>query len=228
MTRAPSHVVPNQVFVGLPWKNVRPRYETSMDRLEKKYPLHFTVVGRKDAQDAEDLLGVITSRIESSSYGIFDATNGNANVSLEYGYAEALDVPRVIYLSTHKASRTTSSGTIISDLGGKRRVEYKNERSLARHLDTFCRTHDYTKRFEAFLRKSSRSQGGPGKRVMRNLALKAVRFFDGKHQARRADLVQSLQALGYPSADVEDMIKKLHDEGLIRISRGRSSKAEIA
>jgi hypothetical protein len=120
------------VFVGLQWKNVRPRYEKCIDRLEKKYPLHFTIVGRKDAQDAEGLLGVITARLERSSYGIFDATSGNANVSLEYGYAEALVIPRVIFLSTHKASRQTGSGTIISDLSGKRRVEYKNEQTWRR------------------------------------------------------------------------------------------------
>ena len=31
----------------------------------------------------------------------FHASGGNANVSLEYGYAEALDIPRELDRSTH-------------------------------------------------------------------------------------------------------------------------------
>ena len=60
-------VIPNQVFLGLPWRNVRPRYERRIDKLAQKYPVHFTIAGRKDAQDAEDLLQVITKRIDTSS-----------------------------------------------------------------------------------------------------------------------------------------------------------------
>lgn len=51
--------IPNQVFVGLPWKTVRPKYERVIDRLSKKYPLHFTIVGRDDGQDAKALFEVI-------------------------------------------------------------------------------------------------------------------------------------------------------------------------
>lgn len=166
-----SGVVANQIFVGLPWKNVRSKYETCINTLEKRYPLHFTIVGRKDAQDAEDLLSVIEERIASSSYGIFDATNGNANVSLEYGYAEAIELPRAIYVSTHKAANSTTGGIIISDLGGKRRVEYKNEQSLQSRLDALCKAHDYTKRFEAFLQKKVRPKKLGQKKRLRNLAL---------------------------------------------------------
>jgi hypothetical protein len=91
--------VHNQVFVGLPWKNVRPRYERIIGKLGNKFPLYFTIVGRDDGQDADDLFKIIKDRIEASSYAIFDATGGNANVSLEYGYAEGLDVPRILCLS---------------------------------------------------------------------------------------------------------------------------------
>jgi hypothetical protein len=89
--------IPNQVFVGLPWRIVRPKYERIISALEKKYPLHFTIVGRDDNQDAEALFEVIKGRIMSSSYALFDATGGNANVSLEYGYAEGIEVPRAIF-----------------------------------------------------------------------------------------------------------------------------------
>ncbi len=227
MAQKKISVIPNQVFVGLPWRNVRPRYDKCIDHLERRYPLHFTIVGRKDAQDAEDLLEVIKTRMDSSSYGIFDATGGNANVSLEYGYAEAVDLPRAIYLSTHKAA-SSSRGDIISDLGGKRRVEYKNEQSLQARLDVFSKDHDYTKRFEAFMVKRVRTKKKGEKRKQRTLALKMVHYFDGKAEARRADLVQATQAEGYSSREVEDMLKKVHAAGLINVSRGRTAKARVA
>lgn len=129
---------PNQVFVGLPWKNVRPRYERIIQKLEKKYPLYFTIVGRDDGQDAKALFEVIKVRIASSSYAVFDATGGNANVSLEYGYAEGMEVPRAIFLSAHKAAQKASAGDpIISDLTGMRRVQYKTEATLASELQNF-------------------------------------------------------------------------------------------
>jgi hypothetical protein len=226
VARKKIEIIPNQVFVGLPWRNVRPRYESCIDKLEKKYPLHFTIVGRKDAQDAEDLLEVIKTRIDTSSYGIFDATGGNANVSLEYGYAEAIDLPRAIYLSTHKAASSAKGSAIISDLSGKRRIEYKNERSLSTQLESLCRNHDYTKRFETFLNR--RRLRGAEKRVRRSLALKQVHYLDGKTEVRRADLVQSVQAAGYTTRDVEEMLKSLHAAGLLNVSRGRIAKVRIA
>lgn len=228
MARNKVEIIPNQVFVGLPWRNVRPRYESCIDKLERKYPLHFTIVGRKDAQDAEDLLEVIKTRIDTSSYGIFDATGGNANVSLEYGYAEAIDLPRAIYLSTHKAASSAKGSAIISDLSGKRRIEYKNERSLSTQLESLCRNHDYTKRFEAFLNRNRRRLRGAEKRVRRSLALKQVHYLDGKNEVRRADLVQSVQAAGYTASDVEEMLKSLHTAGLLNVSRGRIAKVHVA
>ena len=226
--RRKSGVIPNQVFIGLPWKNVRPRYESCITALEKKYPVHFTIVGRNDAQDAEDLLTVIKDRIESSSYGIFDATNGNANVSLEYGYAEAIELPRAIYVSSHKAARSGTGGVIISDLGGKRRIEYTNEKSLKNHLERFCKEHDYTKRFESFIQRKVRPRKHGQKKRLRTLALKLIRELDGANIRRRADVVQSMKAAGYTDFEVNEMLKKLHDEGLLKVSRGRFSDVSIA
>lgn len=227
MARKKVDVIPNQVFVGLPWRNARPRYESCINELEKKYPLYFTIVGRRDAQDAEDLLAVITRRIDTSSYGVFDATGGNANVSLEYGYAEAIDLPRAIYLSTHMAASSGKGGAIISDLSGKRRIEYKNEASLRTHLESLCKSHGYSKRFEAFLSRYGRRTNGPEKRRRRALALKLIHYLDGKEELRRADLTQAVQAAGYMSADVEEMLKKLHGVGLLNVSRGRVAKVRI-
>src|SRR6266849_1584088 len=189
----------NQVFVGLPWKNVRPKYERIIHTLEKKYPLYFTIVWRDDNHDAKALFEVIKGRIGSSSYAVFDATGGNANVSLEYGYAEGIEVPRAIFLSAHKAAQKASSSgaPIISDLTGMRRVQYKTEATLALELNRLCREHDYTKRFEKALRKILKNKSKGGKKRGRALALKLVRALGGKAQMRRAELVQHLQAQDY-------------------------------
>jgi hypothetical protein len=228
MARKKVNIVANQVFVGLPWRNVRPRYEKSIDKLHQKYPLHFTIVGRKDAQDAEDLLEIIKTRIDTSSYAIFDATGGNANVSLEYGYAEAVDLPRALYLSTHKAATGGKGGTIISDLGGKRRIEYTNEQSLRTRLNTLCKDHDYTKWFEAFLQKRVRPKKQGEKKRQRTLALKLIHHLDGREKARRADMVQSLQVNRYSEREISDMLSKLNKEGLLKVGRGRFSEVRIA
>ena len=180
MSRSKKDVIQNQIFIGLPWKNVRPRYEKAISKLVKKYPLSFSIVGRNDAQDAEDLLAVIKDRISSSSYTIFDATGGNANVSLEYGYAEGLDVPRAVYLSVHKAAKPIAGGPIITDLGGKRRIQYTNERSLTTHLETFCKNHAFTTRFEKIMATTLRGAKPGRKKSFRALALKLLHFMDGR------------------------------------------------
>ena len=221
--------IQNQVFVGLPWRNVRKRYDRVIPKLERKYPLHFTIIGRNDGQDAADLFAIIKQRIESSSYGVFDATGGNANVSLEYGYAEGLEIPRAIFLSAHKAANRSSAGSpIISDLTGKRRVQYKTERTLQQQLERLCREHDYTKRFEKAIDRIMRGWSKGDKKAGRVLALKTIRALDGKPRVRRAELVQHLQAQSYNESDVEDMLSKLHTEGVLKCTVGKYSDAYIA
>ena len=220
--------IANQIFVGLPWKNVRPRYEQIISRLTLKYPLYFTIVGRNDSQDAEDLFSIIKERVAASSFAIFDATSGNANVSLEYGFAEGIEVPRAIYLSTHKATKASSGSPIISDLGGKRRIQYKTEASLSAQLHAFCRDHAYTLRFEKFLAKALRGLNKGQKKSARTLSLKVIHALDGLYELRRDDLLQGLQAKGYGREEIEDMIKKLHTAGLIVSAVGRYSTVRVA
>ncbi|MBE7522109.1 MAG: hypothetical protein HS109_06965 [Burkholderiales bacterium] len=220
---------PNQIFVGLPWKTVRPKYEKIIPTLEKRYPLYFTIVGRNDAQHAEDLFEIIKQRIASSSYAVFDATGGNANVSLEYGYAEGLEVPRAIFVSAHKASQRASAGApIISDLHGKRRVQYKTEGSLSAELHRLCREHDFTKRFEKALAAALKGKSKGAKKSGRALALKVVRALDGKARMRRAELLQHLQAQGYKGREAESMLKKLHSGGVVKCTVGKFSQAYVA
>jgi hypothetical protein len=221
--------IPNQVFVGLPWKNVRPKYDKIISTLEKKFPLHFTIVGRNDAQDAQDLFEIIKQRIATSSYAVFDATGGNANVSLEYGYAEGIEVPRAIFLSAHRAAlKGSGASPIISDLHGKRRVQYKTEKTLSLELHKLCREHDFTKRFEKALLAALKGKTKGAKRRGRALALKTVRALDGKANMRRAELVQHLQAQSYAEREVEAMLKKLHSGGVVKSTVGRFSQVYVA
>jgi len=218
MAKTTRTFIPNQIFVGLPWKNVRPKYDRIIQSLEKKYPLYFTIVGRDDGQDARDLFEIIKQRIASSSYAVFDATGGNANVSLEYGYAEGIGVPKSIFLSAHKAAQKgTTTSPIISDLHGQRRVQYKTERTLSSELNRLCREHDFTKRFEIALTKVLARKTAGAKKSGRTLALKVIHGLDGKPAIRRAELVQHLQAQRYGEQEVEWMLKEgLHNPAVDR------------
>ena len=220
--------IPNQVFVGLPWKTVRPKYLRVIDKLSKRYPLYFTIVGRDDGQDAKALFEVIKERIGASSHAVFDATGGNANVSLEFGYAEGIEVPRSIFLSDHKASAKDASSPIISDLTGMRRVHYKTEKRLAAEMDKLSKEHDYTKRFEKALSAALKGKSKGEKKSGRALALKLVRALNGKTKMRRAELVQHGQAEGYGEAEIDKILKKLHASGVLKCTVGKYSEAYVA
>ena len=221
--------IPNQIFVGLPWKTVRPKYEKIIASLDKKYPLHFTIVGRDDGRDATNLFEVIKERVSSSSHAIFDATGGNANVSLEYGYAEGINVPRTIFLSAHKAAQKQNIGSpIISDLVGMRRVQYKTDKTLVTELHKLCREHSYTRRFEKSLISAFKGMSKGPKKRNRALALKLIHALDGVPSMRRSALVQDLQAQNYGKSEVDSLLKKLHNSGILNCSVGRYAEVYIA
>lgn len=230
MPRIKATIIANQVFIGLPWTAKR-RYDNAVNYLRTRSPLSFVVVGRDDRQDADDLFQVIKDRIASSSYGIFDASGGNANVSLEYGLAEATDLPRSLYLSTHGAGKNASKDSpIISDLAGKRRNQYKQEARLKTLLVEFSKQHAYTVRFERFLStKFSRRSKGEKKRT-RALALKVIHSLDGLPEVRRADIVHQLQAdqSRYSATEIDKLLKQLHAAKLIRSQQGPHARVQIA
>ena len=80
MTRN-KDVVLNRVFIGCPWKIIRPKYLKIVKKLEHKFPIHFVLIGREQNQRAEELLGLIKKNLLSSTVAIFDVTAGNPNVS---------------------------------------------------------------------------------------------------------------------------------------------------
>jgi hypothetical protein len=224
-------VIANQVFLAVPWKGARPKYERCVDYFRSRSPLSFVIVGRSGEQDAEDLFEVIKERLDSSSYAVFDATGGNANVSLEYGYAEAHDIRRVLYVSTHgRANKTSADPPIIADLAGKVRNQYKQEGALKRLLTEFSNKHPYTVRFDRFLADVGKRRGKGAKKRNRALALKIIHCLDGSRDVRRADIVQQLLAdqSRYTADEVDGMIAKLHNAKLIRSQQGRYARVQIA
>lgn len=117
---------------------------------------------------------------------------------------------------------------MISDLGGKRRVEYKNETGLSRALHRFAADHDYTKRFEKALVQAGRGVAKGPKKRLRALSLKLVHALDGVSAIRRLELVQRLQAMDYREVEIDGLIKKLHAGGVIRCAKGRYSVVRVA
>lgn len=223
-------VIPNQVFVGCPWKTVRRKYEAVIQSLSKKYPLSFVIVGRDSSQEAEDLLEIIKTKLTSSSYAVFDATGGNPNVSLEFGFADATDIPRALYISSRKAAASsTDQSPIISDLAGKRRNAYKTEKSLNRLLSLFSKNHNYTKQFEKCLHLNFRKLSKGEKKRNRALALKLVHCLDGVDKLRRADAVQTLLTLGqgYSEVEIDRVITMLNKSRLLICEPGRYSRLRM-
>jgi hypothetical protein len=228
--RSGDETIANQVFLGIPWRNVRPKYERAVAELRKTSPLSFIIVGRDDSQDAEDLLTVIKRKLETSSYAIFDATGGNANVSYEYGFAEARDIPRALYLSDHQhAKKVTRESPIISDLAAKKQNRYKQENALHRLLEQFSDNHAYSKRLEKFLKTAFKKAAKGQKRRKRTLAMKLIHQLDGDGAARRSDVVQALQAepTGYKREEIDEMILAMHRAELIDSQQGPHSKLTI-
>ena len=212
MAKKPTDTIANQVFIGCPYKTVRPKYEKARESLRRRVPISYIIVGRGDGQEARDLLAIIRERLSSSSSAIFDATGGNANVSLEYGLAEAENIPRAIYRSSHAASNRKGESPIIADLAGKKRNEYSQQGKLNALLAEHAKDHPYSKRFEIVLqRRFGKAEGGTKKRA-RALALKIVHALDGQATAKRAIVVQGLQGEGYRLEEVNKMIPMPFDD----------------
>lgn len=229
MARSQAEVVPNQVFIGCPWKTIRPKYEQAIEVLKRKYPLSFIIIGRDDEQAAEELLEIIKSKLETSKNAIFDATGGNANVSLEYGYAEARGIDRAIYMNTRQPPKKKQSKErpIIADLAGKRINHYKHQDALVALLSTMAKNHSYTKRLEKALSKGASRLSGGQKRRRRALALKIIHQMDWKGTKRRDDIVQQLLTQAYSRDEIDQMIRHLHAHDLVSSLQGPHSTVTI-
>ena len=151
-------VIENQIFIGVPWKDIRPKFEKAISELKQEYPVHCVIFGRNTGQDADDLWHSIQREIRASAATMFDVTGSNPNVALEFGYAEALGKQRVVTRYERKPRKkqpaSPHSSSIMSDLAGKIRVPYKNVKALKAALRKEFDRNPYVVRFKSFLSRN--------------------------------------------------------------------------
>lgn len=218
----------NQIFVGYPWKTYKAHWESTLSELHKRSPLYFVAIGRKPGQPAGQLLNSILKAIDRSSSAFFDASAGNPNVALEYGYARAtLDEENIYLFRDENAASSTGPGSpIISDLAGSVANHYAlNDSRLRDTIREIASSHPFVKRFERFCGQR-RYKGGT-----RQFLVRILRQLDGKPSILRRELLDNLiHETKKPESYVANYLKELHRAGLITISKGNefSSRVQIS
>jgi hypothetical protein len=152
---------PYQIFIGCPFTTtIRRTYDRLKKEIEAETPLQIVIADTAAVSSTNYLLGHITDLIRESITCIFDITGNNPNVSLEVGIAHAIPTDYLITLNTRKPKKIpgkkkedTRIKSIISDLQGKNRIEYKTydrlkEQIMSRHLNHL----DFMKRWTNYKR----------------------------------------------------------------------------
>jgi hypothetical protein len=155
-----------QIFIGCPFSSaIRKLYDRLKREIEDESPLHIIIADTAAISSTDYLLEHITDLIRESITCIFDATGNNPNVSLELGIAHAIPTDFLITLNTRKpkadkeGKKEDKLKSIISDLQGKNRIEYKTydklkEQILTRHLnhlDYMKRWIEYKRSFQSYV-----------------------------------------------------------------------------
>ena len=222
-------VIENQFFIGVPWKSIRPKFETVISELEKEYPIHCVIFGKNTGQDANDLWHSIQQEIRVSAATIFDVTGSNPNVALEFGYAEALGKRRVLTRNERKprmSAAATHSGSIMSDLAGKVRVPYKNNQALKRALAKEFDRNQYVVRFKAFLKNMKRRKFG---QRHKKVAIATVQELAGGKRVKKPNLLLNLGTCfpGVTTVDIPDLIDTMTSAKLLVIKTGPNGGVSI-
>jgi hypothetical protein len=230
MAGSSDTTVPNRIFLAYQWYIYRSIYEDVCTEIHKTYPVHFYAVGRQQGQKAEDLLEKVKSILTSSTAAVFDASKGNANVSLEYGMTHFMKgMPSYLLIDQHTLPSHVNVGTpIISDLAGstQNRWDIKDPSTLNAHLRAIAEKHPYTKRFRRYCRDRGLTAG------QFRVPLKVIRLFDERESILRREVLDELHSSwgNKKLTEIEDLVADMHKAGLITITRGRewASKVFIA
>ena len=216
-------IKPYQVFIGCPFaKEVRSSYDRLKREVEAETPLSLVLADTVGISSSNYLLDSITTLIRESVSCIFDATGANANVSLEVGIAHTVPVDYVLTMRTRKPSakaQEREAGTpgtreirsIISDLQGKNRLEYKEYGGLRRQLDLryFSRL-PYMKRWQTFAKQNN-------KMIPYAVALFEDLRSSGRSQTSR--LAAHVEGSGFTTAQI---LAALSAQKLVLVKRGRT------
>ena len=212
----------HQVFIGCPFlPAIRKNYDRLKRDLENETPLHLILADTTAISSTDYLLEHITTLIRESSACLFDATGGNANVSLEVGVAHALPAEFLIAMYTRKPreqqiaeqtlERVGEVKPIISDLQGRNRIEYKTYASLKRQVVArYFPKIPFVKRWMEFKSRNA---------AMVPHALKVFAELRASGRTVRPRVIAMLDGTGILP---DDLVAVLSDAKLLVVKRGRN------
>jgi hypothetical protein len=107
------------IFVAYPWAlyDDRVSYKRAYTTVEKALRVKFVFAEQRVSTGT--VLEKIVEMIESAAFGIYDVSQWNPNVTLEYGVAVGLGAKRFIAFNPDKTNR----GDVPSDVGGYDRLQ---------------------------------------------------------------------------------------------------------
>jgi hypothetical protein len=116
-----------QIFVAYPWKlySNRANYKKAYTKLEKALSVKFVFAEERLAD--KHMLDKIEEMIGSSAFGIYDVSQWNPNVSLEYGLARGLKARAFIAFNPDK----TDLSDVPTDVRGYDRLQYTDLEELS-------------------------------------------------------------------------------------------------
>jgi hypothetical protein len=213
-----------QLFIGCPFrKAIRKNYDRLKEELEAETPLHIVLADTTAVSSTDHLLDHITTLIRESAGCVFDATDGNPNVSLEVGVAHALPADFVLCLYTRRprtrAERQAADALelegevkpIIADLQGRVRIEYKTYPVLKNKILTrYLSKLPYFKRWSDF--KTRRS----------SFVKPALQVFSEVRTSGRSLRPRAMAMLEGTGIQVDDLLGALTDAKLLAVKRGRN------
>ena len=210
----------HQIFIGCPFAHgVRKPFDKLKRDLEAETPLHVVLADTVGVSSSDYLLDNITQLISDSAGCIFDATGANPNVSLEVGIAHTVPVDFILTFKNRKLrirrgvdeAREPEVRSIISDLQGKNRIEYKSYDSLKDQLmKRYLPTLPYMVRWNRFMEEHG---------AMANYVGKVFSDLRSSGRSTSARLIASLEGSGLSATDVRDALAK---NKLISVQRGRT------
>jgi hypothetical protein len=218
-------IIANRVFVAYPWKTYRAVWENHIDEWHKRYPVHFMAIGREAGQPAAELLAKILDALDRSSCAFLDASGGNPNVSLEYGYSKSLMEENEIFLFWDENSSSSSSpgAPIISDLAGTVANRFTlDDKRLKESVEAIVDRHFYNRRFQQFCRQR-KYRGGT-----RRFLIRLIRQLDGRDSILRREFLDNvIHESRRTESYVDKHLKELHKGGLMTITRGNEYSSRI-
>lgn len=202
-----------QVFIGCPFqRNIRRNYDRLKKELEEETPLHVVLADTGAITSSDNLLDYIMTLISNSAGCIFDATDGNPNVSLEVGIAHTLPVNYLLTVATRKprtkaqreaekeAKAEGEIKAIISDLQGKNRIEYKQYPPLKKELvSRWLNELPYIQRWSRFKKEH---------KGMVPFALQLFEDLRTSGRSQRPRLVAILEGSGFSATEVVNALVK--------------------